>query len=181
MTIAIVPLQFDDGRLIEVVREAVARSFGVTALVVKAQISVEAGRDKLRNQVNSTWLLSLLRALPAENATKVLGVIDHDLFVPVLTYLFGEAELGGRAAVVSAHRFREENYGLPPSRTLLESRLISEAVHELGHTFGLTHCSNIGCVMQSTIIVEELDQKDRSFCLQCETRLAERMAEINSK
>lgn len=167
MTIAIVPLQFDHSWLLNAIRVAVDSSFGVDSTIIQARISLEAGRDHLRNQVNSSWVLSQLNRISPDEAQKVLGVMDQDLFVPVLTYLFGEAELGGRAAVVSAHRFRTENYGLPPSPALLQSRLVSEAIHELGHTFGLTHCDSIGCVMQATINVEEIDRKDRRFCTGC--------------
>ena len=86
---------------------------------------------------------------------------------PVLTYVFGEAQLGGRAAVVSLHRLDDELYGLPPNPKRLFQRLVKEAVHELGHTFDLVHCHEDGCVMASSTYVEEIDLKSERFCASC--------------
>jgi len=85
----------------------------------------------------------------------------------VLTFVFGEAQLSGNCAVVSLHRLREEFYGLPPNEELVRARLLKEAVHELGHTFGLRHCDNWQCVMTSSHAVERLDVKGTEFCFLC--------------
>ena len=95
-----------------------------------------------------------------------------DLFTPVLTYVFGEAQLEGRAAVVSCHRLRSEAYGLPPNPRLLYDRLHKEAVHELGHTFGLLHCSSVGCVMRASRYSEEIELKEAAFCERCRAVVA---------
>ena len=105
---------------------------------------------------------------------KVLGVTSGDLFVPVLTYVFGEAQLEGKVAVVSYHRLGEDFYGLPADEELLQSRLLKESVHELGHTFGLLHCSNYLCVMHSSTGVEEIDIKTDKLCADCRKKLSER-------
>jgi archaemetzincin len=89
----------------------------------------------------------------------------------VLTFVFGEAQLEGRCALVSLHRLREEFYGLPGSDALLRERLLKESVHELGHTFGLRHCDDWTCVMASTHAVERLDVKSVEFCRTCAHRL----------
>ena len=90
-----------------------------------------------------------------------------DLFIPVLTYVFGEAQLDGRAAVVSTYRLDNQIYGLPPDRDLLFQRLVKEAVHELGHTYNLVHCHRPPCVMLSSPYVEGIDQKSDWFCEDC--------------
>jgi len=89
------------------------------------------------------------------------------LFVPVLTFVFGEAQLAGNCAVVSLHRLREEVYGMPPNPALLAERLFKEAVHELGHTYGLRHCDDWRCVMTSSHSVEWLDVKTAELCPAC--------------
>ena len=95
--------------------------------------SYEAGR----NQYYSTRILkAMLKEVP-EDAEKLLGVTDKDLCIPILTYVFGEAQLGGTAAVVSLARLRQEHYGLAPDRELFQERIRKECLHELGHTFGL--------------------------------------------
>jgi archaemetzincin len=87
--------------------------------------------------------------------------------VPVLTFVFGEAQLDGNCAVVSMARLKEEFYGLPPREDLLHDRLVKEAAHELGHTFGLRHCGDWRCVMASSHAVERLDIKGAEFCKSC--------------
>jgi archaemetzincin len=122
--------------------------------------------EQKRNQYHSTAILKrLLEAGPPKG--RVLGITPHDLFVPVLTFVFGEAQVSGRAAVVSTHRLTEEFYGLPRKPEVLFDRLVKEAVHELGHTFGLRHCSDWRCVMTSSNGVERLDVKSADFCAEC--------------
>ncbi len=123
--------------------------------------------DASRGQYDSSMLLGQLLSDPPEDATRILGVTSVDLFIPVLTYVFGEAQLGGPAAVVSTNRLRSEKYGLPPDPENLISRLEKEAVHELGHTFDLLHCSDAACVMHASTYVEEIDPKEASFCAAC--------------
>ena len=90
-----------------------------------------------------------------------------DLFIPVLTYVFGEAKLDGRAAVVSSFRLDNQIYGLPRDPELLLDRLRKEALHELGHTYNLVHCRRHPCVMMSSTYVEDIDQKSNRFCRHC--------------
>ena len=94
-----------------------------------------------------------------------------DLYVPVLTFVFGEAQLEGRAAVVSSYRLRDELYGLPKNPERLKERLEKEAIHELAHTFGLIHCREPECVMHSYTYAEEIDFKSKNFCKACSTQL----------
>jgi predicted Zn-dependent protease len=39
----------------------------------------------------------------AEPASKVLGVTEKDLFIPMLSFVLGQEQLGGPAAVISWH------------------------------------------------------------------------------
>jgi len=123
-----------------------------------------------RQQYSSTEILARLAASITPTAWRVLGVSCLDLYIPILTFVFGEAQLDGRCAVVSANRLRQEVYGYPPDRQLLGDRLLKEAVHELGHTFGLTHCSEGTCVMASSHAVEWIDLKSSRFCASCRAR-----------
>ncbi len=119
-----------------------------------------------RGQYWSTAILERL-ATTTDGSYRVLGVTPVDLFVPVLTFVFGEAQLTGVCAVVSYSRLTEEVYGLPPHPESVADRLLKEAVHELGHTFGLRHCDDWRCVMASSHSVERLDTKTASFCQDC--------------
>ena len=104
------------------------------------------------------------------NGAVIAGTIG-DLFIPVLTYVFGEAELSGHAAIFSIHRLRDEYYGLPPDRDLLFQRALRELWHETGHLFGLVHCRDSFCVMSSAHSIEQVDDKSGRFCQDCARRL----------
>jgi len=123
--------------------------------------------DPRRDQYRSDLLIERLGSVFRTN-TRVLGVTEHDLFIPVLTFVFGEAQLAGRIAVVSSYRLRNEVYGLPANKPLLEDRLLKEAMHELGHTFGLLHCHNPVCVMQQSTYAEMVDLKPATYCAACQ-------------
>jgi archaemetzincin len=121
--------------------------------------------DLKRNQFYSTALLKRLAEIPGRG--RILGISACDLYVPVLTFVFGEAQLSGHAALASYHRLRQDFYGLPTDRRVLLDRLVKECVHELGHTLGLRHCADWRCVMASSYGVERVDIKSTEFCPAC--------------
>jgi len=127
----------------------------------------EASFDSSRGQYSSTGLLESLLEEPCADGSRILGVASVDLFIPILTFVFGEAQLDGRAAVVSTYRLDNTHYGLPGNEPLLLERLTKEAVHELGHTYGLIHCADTACVMHSSTYVEDIDVKSSQFCSAC--------------
>lgn len=152
--------------LLDELAAALARTFGVSCHVRAEPFDAGFAFDSARNQYHATAILQRLAPLAPADA-RLLGVTALDLFVPVLTFVFGEAQLEGRCALVSLHRLREEFYGLPPGNDILHQRLAKEAVHELGHTFGLRHCRDWRCVMASAHGVERLDVKSADFCPVC--------------
>lgn len=141
-------------------------ALGLRCAVSETRLDPAFAWDADRNQYHSTRLLD---RLTREYATgfRILGVTAHDLYVPVLTFVFGEAQVNGLSAVVSTYRLREELYGLPGDPAILLDRLTKESVHELGHTFGLRHCEDWTCIMASTNNVERLDIRTTSFCDRC--------------
>src|SRR5271166_3850271 len=110
-------------------------------------------------------------ALRQQQHLAAAGSDRHDLYIPILTFVFGEAQLGGKGAVVSHHRLRQEFYGLPEDADLLANRLLIESVHELGHTLSLTHCHDYQCAMAPSHAVEWIDIKDSGFCEDCLSRV----------
>lgn len=129
--------------------------------------------DALREQYDSTRLLVELKQ---RYSGAILGAAALDLFIPVLTFAFGEAELGGRAGVFSIYRLREEFYGLPPNRELLVERAVRELLHELGHLVGLLHCQDASCVMSPAHSVALVDAKSDDYCAACTRWLENRGA-----
>ncbi len=119
---------------------------------------------------------SLLQALSGIRGDylRLLGIADVDLYAPGLNFVFGQALMGGRDCVVSLARLRPSFYGLPPDEELFRRRAIKEAVHELGHTFGLEHCPDPSCVMRFSNSLAETDRKGSGFCPRCREELARR-------
>ena len=108
-----------------------------------------------------------MAARPLPLATGLLGVLSCDLYIPILTFVFGEAQLKGPCAVVSLFRLRQKFYGLQEDEELLMNRLLKESVHELGHTLGISHCGDYGCVMAPSHAVEWIDLKSARLCEAC--------------
>ena len=169
--IYIVPIELDDHTYLERMERFISEMFHAGIKIEEMQIDLAAAFDPNRVQHNSSLILQQLIRKPPSNADKVLGVLDVDLFIPILTFVFGEAQLQGIGAVVSTHRLHNRFYGLPENRELMTDRLLKEAVHELGHTFGLIHCLQPKCVMNASTYVENIDQKPVEFCSLCQKNL----------
>ncbi|MGA2982238.1 MAG: archaemetzincin family Zn-dependent metalloprotease [Terriglobia bacterium] len=156
-----------DRALLEPLAEDLTRCLRVACSIQPDGLEAEFAFNPLRRQYHSTEILKKILQRPASEAWKVLGVTEMDLYIPVLTFVFGEAQLADGGAVVSAHRLHQEFYGMPTDPGLLHERLLKESLHELGHTYGLRHCPDYSCVMSSSNAVERIDLKRAEFCPQC--------------
>jgi archaemetzincin len=156
-----------DGHLLEPVRRQIGQALGRPAhLLEDARRPVESF-DPRRGQHSSGAILRWVAGLFPSR--RLLAVTDVDLFVPVLTFVFGEAQLGGHAALVSTARLMPDD-----GPSLLRARLAKEAVHELGHTFGLTHCPDHGCAMARSATLFDVDRKSAWLCDDCRSLLQDR-------
>jgi len=148
-------------------------SFGLRVEMRKPRFDPEVALDPARGQYNSRVVLThLVEACPPA-VDRVLGITSLDLFIPVLSYVFGEALLGGKAATISSHRLDNQLYGLPDDPAVLFERICKEGIHELGHTFGLAHCHDPRCVMTSSTTIDGIDLKSERFCAECDRWLRE--------
>src|SRR5450755_2137727 len=157
----------DDG-LLKDLRPAVEETFRVSCKVLPVRLDPEFAYHGERQQYHSSEILYHMQKFITQDSWRVLGVATVDLYIPILTFVFGEAQMGGPCAVVSAHRLRQEFYGLPPDRELYRQRVIKEAVHELGHTVSLTHCQDYSCAMAPSHAVEWIDLKESKLCTSCQ-------------
>jgi archaemetzincin len=133
---------------------------------------LEFAYDADRKQYGSIPVLEMLsRSCPAD-ALKLLAVTERDLFIPVLTFVFGHAQLGGRVGVVSMARLRQEFYGFQPNGEVFLERAYKEALHETGHMFGLVHCADRNCAMSLATNVRQIDLKQAAFCAPCAEKLS---------
>jgi archaemetzincin len=127
--------------------------------------------DERRGQYGSTAILARLRRSFEGVYERVLGIVDVDLFTPSLNFVFGEADILHGVAVVSLFRLRPERYGQTSNAKLLQERTLKEAVHELGHTFGMMHCFHYRCVMHFSNRLSDTDRKSFHFCQRCRESL----------
>ncbi len=156
--------------VIERVRHELERAYGVPAVLWDPADRPRDTLDPKRRQHASGKLLAwLLQAAPP--GRKVLGLTDQDLFIPILTYVFGEAQLGGRVAVASTARLSEDLDRRGERR--FTERVVKEAVHEVGHAYGLVHCNVPRCVMSRAAGVRDVDEKSVELCPRCRRRLSE--------
>jgi archaemetzincin len=163
----------DQRQAVAAMRSSLEREFALPTREIGLP-AVDFAHDGARGQYASTAVLEMLiRDLPAD-ALKLLGVTGRDLFIPVLTFVFGQAQLGGQVGVVSLARLQQEFYGLPAARDTLMDRAAKEALHEAGHLFHLVHCADSRCAMSLSTGVRQIDRKDAAFCAGCRGRLAAR-------
>jgi archaemetzincin len=159
------------GDIVETVRAAVGQRFGVNASIGTGIAVPVRAYSRKRQQYHSTILLEELAVLRRNDKRARLGMTAVDLFVPGLNFVFGEASSADRVAVFSIARLGPVRTGEPTSAVLFGRLSITEAVHELGHAFGLGHCTRQDCVMWFSNTLAETDRKGSNFCQRCARQL----------
>ena len=157
--------------LLEIIVDDVEREFSVPVKTREGYLDLSDYYDPARKQYNGNELLKEIESRFATETSKTLGIFNVDLYIPILTYIFGQAFLNGRSGIASIYRLSNERYGIKKDQTIFIDRIRKEVIHELGHTFGLIHCSNPTCVMRSSTYVEDIDQKKHFLCNKCKTDL----------
>lgn len=169
--ITLVSFGYFEKDVLEKTAEAVATEFHYPVSIREGHIDLSEFYDSSRRQYNGNLLLKQVSSMPFSDSLKTIGIFNVDLFVPILTFIFGQAFLGGHAGIASLYRLGNERYGIPKDSELTLDRFRKEVIHELGHTFGLIHCVNPACVMRSSTYVEDIDQKEAHLCSRCRAEL----------
>ena len=171
MRILIIPIGVIDAAVLKDIADALEKTF---------HCKVEFGKEipvphdlynNKRGQYHSTRILRRLHPFKTKDFRRVLGVIDADLYVPELNFVFGEADILAGVTVIALARLRQEFYGLNPDRDLFHLRAVKEAIHEIGHTYGLGHCPDTKCIMYFSNSLKDTDRKGPGFCSICKHEL----------
>lgn len=139
--------------------------------IKEGRIDLSEFYDPGRRQYDGIKLLKEVDSMFPSESIKTLGLFNVDLFIPILTYIFGQAYLKGRSGIVSTYRLKNELYGMRQNEDLLHDRFRKVCIHELGHAFGLIHCHAPTCVMKSSTYVEDIDQKYYNLCIKCRNEI----------
>jgi len=132
--------------------------------------------DARRQQYHSLEIMKAVARSAPGGEYRILGVTEVDLAIPTLKFVFGQAQVDGPVAVLSLARLRQEFYGLTADEVVLRERVVKEVLHELGHTFGLTHCRDSKCAMSLATHIGLVDSKEESYCARCGIQLVRRFA-----
>jgi archaemetzincin len=174
------PIGEFDHRILELVTQKIDQVFGFQVERKPLLQDLKFALDTERNQYHSTSILEKLSGSAPSHAIKVLAMTRVDLFIPILTHVYGEAQLGGKACIISTYRLDERSSPIGKNVPLHE-RVAKEAIHELGHTFKLRHCRDQACIMHYCRSVADVDRKTDQFCRYCMTLLNDEMKRLAEK
>jgi len=171
MDIFIAPVKFYSAVLLQNFVNELSKRFTSKIHIVDLKINIDDFFSVDRKQYFSTQIIAEAIKLTDKFNGKIILLTDVDIFVPVLTFIFGEAQLNGKHSILSVCRLHEEFYSGITNEKLLLERTIKEALHELGHCYGLRHCVDWDCVMHSSPGIEEVDIKGGTFCRNCVSQI----------
>jgi len=155
----------------------ISRIFGFPTVEKTLIEDLNFAFDPIRKQYYSTKILEKLADLIPPETIKVIAITDVDLFIPILTYVFGEAQLGGKTCIISTYRLKESYHSID-SRKIYRHRMVKEALHELGHTFNLRHCKDPKCMMHYCRDIDDVDRKTEQLCRYCDVLLKDELKRI---
>jgi archaemetzincin len=154
--------------IMEKVSEELKTTFRMVGDIGQEEVIPKATFNQFRNQYLSNQVLDFL---DEKFAGRVLGITKNDMYTEGLNYVFGQAKMKGRTAVVSIARLDPTFWHQPQDKELLEQRTVKECIHEIGHVLGLGHCNNRGCVMNFSNTIGEVDKKTKYLCNTCKLQL----------
>jgi archaemetzincin len=177
--IDLIAIGYVEENILLAVNAALWDTFGFEVRRVADMAIQDSAFDNQRRQYNSELILRTLYDTRPAQSLRILGITGGDLFIPMLSFVFGQAQLNGPVAIISFARLYQEFYHLPGNELLTLKRIIKEAIHEVGHTFGLTHCMNTACPMSLSTSITHLDSKGAELCDSCRIVLREHLNSID--
>ncbi len=165
--VTICPIGLVDEGILEHIAKCISIRCGLTCRISKGMGNPQYAYNDTRCQYNSKLILKRLLQQNLRGTHRLIGVTPVDLYVPILKFVFGLAQIQGKCSIISLHRLCPRFYDQPSNPDLLLARVEKTVLHELGHTFGITHCRDRRCVMYSSVRIEDTDAKQPDFCPTC--------------
>lgn len=156
-----------DQGILEHIAKCISTRCGLTCRISLSMENPRYAYNDIRCQYDSKLILKRLLQQSSHDTLRLIGVTSVDLYVPILKFVFGLAQIQGKCSIISLYRLWPQFYDQPSDPDLLLARVEKTALHELGHTFGMTHCRNRRCVMYSSTRIEDTDCKHSEFCPTC--------------
>ena len=178
--IIISPIENIDACNYQLLGQEIHRTFGFQTKIKSLLQNVNFAYDLARDQYHSTAILEKLASTSPSTATKIAAITNVDLFIPILTHVYGEAQLAGKACIVSIFRL-QEGLSIANIEKEFENRIVKEVLHELGHTFNLRHCNDNTCIMHYCRNIKDVDRKSDQFCRYCKILLEDELKKLEKR
>jgi archaemetzincin len=169
-TIAVVPIGHLKNELLGRTKREICRVFQCQTEVIPHNQDLNFALDPARSQYHSTVILEKLALWIPPHIAKAVAIAEVDLFIPIFTHVYGEAQMGGKTCIVSTFRLKEGLSQLDGNQ-IYSRRVIKESIHELGHTFNLRHCPDQVCIMHYCRTLMDVDRKSHHMCRYCQVLL----------
>ena len=161
-----------DAHLIEVLSGNLEKTFNRKVEVRQRLINLKFAYNRGRYQYLSPKILSRLRRIRKDPGDKIMGIVAVDLYSEGYDFVYGEADVNAGVATLSFARLCLIDADNQQAAKIFEERVLREAIHEMGHLFGLLHCSDPKCVMRTCTCEEEVDEAGNALCNECNDLLA---------
>jgi len=175
--IIISPIENIDACNYQFLDQEIHRTFGFQTEIKSLLQDINFAYNQTRDQYHSTAILEKLANTSPSQDIKVAAVTNKDLFIPILTHVYGEAQLAGKACIVSTFRLREGLF-IANIEKELGNRIVKEVLHELGHTFNLRHCPDNSCIMHYCRSMRDVDRKSNQLCRYCKVLLEDELKKL---
>ena len=161
----------------QLIGQKIHRTFGFQTEIKSLLQDVNFAYNLTRDQYHSTAILEKLASTSPSQAIKVAAITNKDLFIPILTHVYGEAQIAGKACIVSTFRL-QEGLSIANMEKEFENRIVKEVLHELGHTFNLRHCNDKTCSMHYCRSIRDVDRKSDQLCRYCKILLEDKLKKL---
>jgi archaemetzincin len=178
--IIISPIENIDACSYQLLGQEIHRTFGFQSEIKSLLQNVNFAYDLTRDQYHSTAILEKLASTSPSSAAKIVAITNVDLFIPILTHVYGEAQLAGQACIISTFRL-QEGLAIANIEKEFENRVVKEVLHELGHTFNLRHCNDNTCIMHYCRSIKDVDRKSDQLCRYCKILLEDELKKMGKR